>query len=163
MLLLSDLFYFCWTGTVPTLNPSAFSFPPHTTHECQPLDVGLFGPLKRHWQQACHSFYRKNTTQVISKYNFCQVFKDAWLNAILPANVFAGFKKAGVYPFNPKAVPVRQQSEDHDNDANNGKLHSHTHTWQTSLNIQSQISLLRKRASRNGHPPPPPTPPEIKQ
>ena len=105
-----------------------FCLPPHTTHECQPLDVGLFGPLKRHWQQACHSFYQKNTTQVISKYNFCQVFKDAWLNAVVPANVCAGFKKAGVYPFNPKAVPVcHEQSKDHDKDAHNGhgKLRSH--------------------------------------
>ena len=107
-----------------------FCLPPHTTHECQPLDVGLFGPLKRHWQQACHSFYQKNTTQVISKYNFCQVFKDAWLNAVVPANVCAGFKKAGVYPFNPKAVPVcNKQSEDQDKDANSGhgKLHSRTY------------------------------------
>ena len=27
-----------------------FRLPPHTTHECQLLDVGLFGPLKKHWQ-----------------------------------------------------------------------------------------------------------------
>ena len=107
-----------------------FCLPPHTTHECQPLDVGLFGPLKRHWQQACHSFYQKSTTQVISKYNFCQVFKDAWLNAVVPTNVCAGFKKAGVYPFNPKAVPVcNKQSEGHDKGTNNGhgKLYSCTY------------------------------------
>ena len=70
----------------------------------------------------------KNTTQVISKYNFCQVFKDAWLNAVVPANVCAGFKKAGVCPFNPKAVPVyHEQSKDHDKDAHSGhgKLRSH--------------------------------------
>ena len=35
-----------------------FCLPPHTTHECQPLDCGLFGPLKRHWQKSCHSFYQ---------------------------------------------------------------------------------------------------------
>ena len=80
-----------------------FCLSPQTTHECQPLDVGLFGPLKQYWQQACHSFYQKSTTQVISKY-FCQVFKDAWLNAVVPTNVCAGFEKAGVYPFNPNAV-----------------------------------------------------------
>lgn len=103
-----------------------FCLPPHTTHECQPLDVGLFGPLKRHWQQACHSFYQKNATQVISKYNFNQVFKDAWLNAVVPANVCAGFRKAGVFPFNPNAVPVcNKQSGEDDKDANDdlSKLH----------------------------------------
>ena len=98
-----------------------FCLPPHTTHECQPLDVGLLGTLKQHWQQACHSFYQKNATQVISKYNFCQVFRDAWLNSVIPANVCAGLKKAGVYPFNPKAIPVcNELPKDHDNDTNNG-------------------------------------------
>ena len=31
-----------------------FCLPPHTTHECQPLDCSLFGPLKSQWQQVCH-------------------------------------------------------------------------------------------------------------
>ena len=33
---------------------------PHTTHECQPLDYSFFGPLKKHWQEICHSFYQAN-------------------------------------------------------------------------------------------------------
>lgn len=32
-----------------------FCLPPHTTHECQPLDCSLFGPLKKHWQEASQS------------------------------------------------------------------------------------------------------------
>ena len=66
-------------------------------------------------------FYQKNPTQVISKYNFCQVFRRAWLKAVSPANVCAGFKKAGVYPFDPKAVPLPDKPFDEDNkDSNNG-------------------------------------------
>lgn len=34
-----------------------FCLPPHTTHECQPLDCSLFGPLMKHWQEASHNFY----------------------------------------------------------------------------------------------------------
>ena len=30
--------------------------PPHTTHETQPLDVGIFAPLKVHWGRVCHNF-----------------------------------------------------------------------------------------------------------
>lgn len=81
-----------------------FCLPPHTTHECQPLDVGLFGPLKRHWQQECHKFYQKHPSLVISKLNFNLVFRQAWLNAVSPANICGGFKKAGVYPYNRSAV-----------------------------------------------------------
>ena len=68
-----------------------FCLPPHTTHECQPLDCSLFGPLKRHWQEACHKFYQKNPSKVISKLNFCSVFRNAWLSAVTPANVCGGF------------------------------------------------------------------------
>jgi len=76
-----------------------FCPPPHTTHECQ-LDCSLFRPFKRHWQEACHKFYQTNPSKVISKLNFCSVFRNAWLSAVTPANVCGGFKKAGVFPFN---------------------------------------------------------------
>ena len=71
---------------------------PHTTHECQPLDVGLFGPLKRHWQQECHKFYQKHPSLVISKLNFYLVFRQAWLNAVSPANICRGFKELVCFP-----------------------------------------------------------------
>ena len=61
--------------------------PPDTTHECQPLDCSLFGPLKQHWREACHWFYQANPLQ-------CK------LTAATLANIFGGFKKAGVFPFN---------------------------------------------------------------
>ena len=61
-----------------------FCLPPHTTHECQPLDVDLFGPLKRHWQQECHKFYQKHLSLVISKLNFNLIFRQAWLRAVSP-------------------------------------------------------------------------------
>ena len=32
--------------------------PPHTTHESQPLDVGVFAPLKAQWSKVCHDFYQ---------------------------------------------------------------------------------------------------------
>lgn len=65
-------------------------FPPHTTHECQPLDCSLFGLLKKHWQEACHIFRQWNPGKVISKINF---FKNAWLNAVLQASMMRGTKK----------------------------------------------------------------------
>jgi len=41
---------------------------------------------------------------VISKFNFCSVFCGAWLNAILPTNIIAGFRKSCVHPFNRDKV-----------------------------------------------------------
>ena len=110
-----------------------FCLPPHTTHECQPLDCSLFGPLKRHWQEACHKFYQKNPGKVISKLNFCSVFRNAWLSAVTPANVCGGFKKAGVFPFNQDAVSLPENSSvcsgsGYDDHADGGSRDSkHTH------------------------------------
>jgi len=81
-----------------------FCLPPHTTHECQPLDCSLFKPLKDQWRQECHKFYCKNPGTVISKLNFNVVFRNAWMNAVTPANVMSGFRKTGVYPFNRHAI-----------------------------------------------------------
>ena len=83
-----------------------FYLPLHTTHECQPLDVGLFGPLKRHWQQECHRFYQSHPTHVLSKVNFNSVFHQARYKAVMPANITGGFRKAGVFPFNHDTVMV---------------------------------------------------------
>ena len=33
---------------------------PHTTHRPQPLDVGVFAPLKVQWTKICYEFYQKN-------------------------------------------------------------------------------------------------------
>ncbi len=74
---------------------------PHTTHECQPLDTSFFRSLKSHWQDFCHRFYQTNPGKVITKLNFNLVFKPAWESAATPANLVNGFKKCGIYPFNP--------------------------------------------------------------
>lgn len=81
-----------------------FCLPPHTTHECQPLDVSFFKSLKVHWREECHKFYRKNPGLNINKFNFCSIFKKAWLAASVPANLCSGFKKTGIFPFDPDAI-----------------------------------------------------------
>ena len=81
-----------------------FTLVPHTTHEMQPLDTTVFGPLKNSWQEACHNFIQRHPGRVITKYQFNEIFSMAWLKSMTPANIISGFKACGVYPFNPKAV-----------------------------------------------------------
>lgn len=81
-----------------------FCLPPHTTHECQPLDTSFFRSLKSHWQNSVHKFYQDNPGKVITKLNFCSVFKPAWLTASTPSNIVNGFKKTGIYPLNRHAI-----------------------------------------------------------
>ena len=81
-----------------------FIFVPHTTHEMQPLDIAVYAPLKTHWQDVCHHYLQSHPGKVITKYQFNQLFSEAWLKTMTPANIVSGFRSCGVYPFNPKAV-----------------------------------------------------------
>ena len=80
--------------------------PPHTTHETQPLDCGVFAPLKAHWTTVCHDFFHKNPGKVITKFNFSYLFSKAWFQALTPVNLIARFKTCGVYPLNRSAIIV---------------------------------------------------------
>ena len=81
-----------------------FCLPPHTTHASQPLDAAVFGPLKQHWANACHKYMQKNPGKGITKYQFSGLFKEAWMETLRPSNVCAGFKKCGIFPFDPNAI-----------------------------------------------------------
>lgn len=61
-----------------------------------------------------------------STINFCQVFREAWFNAVTPANVCGGFKKPGVYPFNPKAVPLSNTHSEEDHVTDNAGDEDHS-------------------------------------
>ena len=81
-----------------------FCLPPHT-------DCSLFGPLKTHWRNVCHAFHQAQPSAVINKFNFCGLFKEAWLRAVTPDNVIGGFRKAGVYPYDPTRVSALKHAE----------------------------------------------------
>ena len=85
--------------------------PPHTTHEMQPLDCGVFAPLKSHWSRICHDFLHQNPGKVVTKFNFNSLFSKAWLSAVVPANIVAGFRTCGVYPFSRSAVNPSSSSQ----------------------------------------------------
>lgn len=71
--------------------------PPHTTHETQPLDTGIFKPLKT-------QLHTEESRSGNNKIHLQLPLSQAWLLAVTPANVMAGFKTSGVYPLNRSAV-----------------------------------------------------------
>ena len=75
-----------------------FCLPPHSTHKTQPLDKGVFGPLKLAWREVCHSYLTNNPGKVVTRYQFSSLFSKAWLQAMTPHNIISGFSMTGVYP-----------------------------------------------------------------
>ena len=83
-----------------------FTFPPNTTHLTQPLDKGMFGPLKIAWREEVHNYLIKNPGKVISKHNFSHIFSEAWYKSMTQKNVLAGFRTTGVCPLNRDAIDL---------------------------------------------------------
>jgi len=81
-----------------------FCLPPHTTHESQPLDTVVFGPLKRNWQSVCHEYMQSNPGKIVTKYQFSSLLNQAWMLTMTLANICSGFKKCGIYPCDTNAI-----------------------------------------------------------
>ena len=64
-----------------------FTLPPNTTHISQPLNKGVFGPLKVNWEQVCHQYLSENPGKVVSR-----------TSALTVGNIQAGFETTGIYP-----------------------------------------------------------------
>ncbi|APA14950.1 hypothetical protein sscle_14g097200 [Sclerotinia sclerotiorum 1980 UF-70] len=79
------------------------SLPPHSSHLTQPLDIRCFGPLKYSYSRQIENFIKAHITH-ITKTEFFQAFKAAYIEAISISNGKAGFCGAGLIPFNPEIV-----------------------------------------------------------
>ncbi|CAF4577015.1 unnamed protein product, partial [Rotaria sp. Silwood2] len=72
--------------------------PPHTTNILQPLDVLTLSKIKRSWRELLSNHYNQTNAASLTKQKF------ALLNYLLPAHCSGGFAKAGVYPFDKRAI-----------------------------------------------------------
>ena len=81
-----------------------YCFPPHASHVMQPLDICVFGPLKKLWNTALNNFKIKYN-QVMNRTMFFTVFDEAWEACKTnKANIVSGFKKSGLIPLDPDAL-----------------------------------------------------------
>jgi len=51
-------------------NVVIYTLVPHTTHEMQPLDAAVFGPLKRTWQEVCHNYVQSHPDRIINSMKY---------------------------------------------------------------------------------------------
>ena len=85
-----------------------FTLPPNTTHLTQPLDKGVYGPVKAAWRDICHSFLAKNPGRKVTKYDFSRLFSEAWMKALTPKNIVSGFATTGIYPVDRNALVAKR-------------------------------------------------------
>ena len=88
---------------------------------------------------------------VISKLNFTELFAKAWLQALTPANIVAGFRTCGIYPFNRNAISFPDNGSSQANSSNlsnsNGDgsvAQSSTSNSHTSKFTSEQIEIFER-------------------
>ena len=90
---------------------------PNATH-LQPLDVAFYGPLKKVWRSLLFEWRKTSTGRKYStlpKERFASLLKQLIEKLIVEgngiSNLINGFRKCGIYPFNPDEVYKKLPSE----------------------------------------------------
>ena len=78
--------------------------PPNITHLLQPLDVGVFAPLKNTWQAVLKRYKLETRGEHASKEAFPSLITKLWETSFLPKHCIGGFRAAGRTPFSPEHV-----------------------------------------------------------
>lgn len=86
--------------TLNELNIILYGLPPNTTHFMQPLDVSVFGPLKKGWARSVREWETTNNESVTQTI-FAQAFMPVYHKYLSAENIKSGFAKCGLLPFNP--------------------------------------------------------------
>ncbi|CEL11935.1 hypothetical protein ASPCAL15029 [Aspergillus calidoustus] len=81
------------------------TFPPHSTHRLQPLDVGIFSPLSQAYSDQLEAFMHEcQGLSSITKRDFFRLFWPAWEKALSTKNIESAWKSTGLAPFNPEVI-----------------------------------------------------------
>lgn len=76
----------------------------HASHILQPLDLAIFSSLKATYRAAVNFHSQLDDTAPVKKQQFLNYYRDARDNALSLRNIRAGFRAAGIVPFNPQKI-----------------------------------------------------------
>jgi len=80
-----------------------FLLPPHLSHKRQPLDLSIFGPLKTAINLEVDRISRHSTTR-LPRVEWTSAYIKARTRCFKPSSIESGFRKAGIYLFNPEIL-----------------------------------------------------------
>lgn len=86
-------------------NVVILTFPPHTTHRLQPLDVAAMAPLSAYYEQEVKKWLFTHPGRCVTIYEVAKLFKTAYIRAAVMETAIKGFSKTGICPFNPDVFP----------------------------------------------------------
>ncbi|XP_071511710.1 uncharacterized protein [Diadema antillarum] len=86
-------------------NITILRLPSYTTHYLQPLDMGVYGPVKAAWEKILVQYARLNLGRALLKDEFPKLVKQLWDVAMKSDSLRSGFRSCGIVPFDPSVIP----------------------------------------------------------
>jgi 4-hydroxybenzoate polyprenyltransferase len=83
--------------------------PSHSSHITQPLDLAIFGPLKRYYRQQTSAMETYEATSNRQKQIFMEAYKVSPGKAFSQENVRQAFRGTGIYPVDAEKAIARLQ------------------------------------------------------
>lgn len=80
-------------------------FPPHTTHRLQPLDVSFMAPLSSYYSQEVQKWLQMHPGRAVTISQIGKLYGSAFMKAACVQTAVNGFRKTGIYPYNPDVFP----------------------------------------------------------
>lgn len=77
--------------------------PSHSSHITQPLDLGIFSPLKQHMATELHGIVSSEVA-CLQKVEWVSVYARAQKKALCEENIISAYSTAGLFPFYPDKV-----------------------------------------------------------
>lgn len=77
------------------------TLPPHSSNRMQPLDITCYQPFKAPYNAACDEWMMVNSGHPMTIYDVATCVGKAYVEALTPSNIISGFRKSGIFPFNP--------------------------------------------------------------
>ena len=78
------------------------TFPPHTSHRLQPLDVAFFKALKASYNSGVEGYVVSNPRKRVTCYEMGAIFGAAFNRVAAPEKAAQGFRAAGLWPLDPE-------------------------------------------------------------
>ena len=91
-------------GLARANNVTIYCLPPNTTHILQPLDVAVFGPLKRVWRRKVKEYKLTMHASKITKHDFPALLSSLFHESVLPEHLVSGFRATGIHPLSKEAI-----------------------------------------------------------
>ena len=107
----ANVIAFCMRNAIDLL-----ILPPHTSHILQPLDVGVFAPLKRALACETDAALRPDTGRM-PRVQWVEMYIRARGKALVSQNILSGWRSVGLVPLSPITV-LRKAGQ-----------RAHTFTW----------------------------------